>query len=336
MSQAPEYTRHKNFLDNNPDRTDHGALNREFDDVSVSINALRANQALLQADDGTLKAATVGVEQLTPDAQANLSRPGPQGDQGIQGVQGVQGVQGTQGPVGASFNADARDIAANRGLYDAQGKGFSFLAIDTGLLSFKLSATPGDWSAGFVFGKGEQGIQGIQGVQGIRGLQGLRGIQGIQGIQGIRGIQGNPGVVDYSKVIRNDVTTDQSLQGALSAQSFSGAMSIAAPQVVFTGYQFRLIPDNSRLRLDDGQNTPTLQSLQVATLVTDGTGATNTGVKLPSGVDIGTLFDPAGSSAGKLASVDTTPKTVTLTGKTTLTATLSKVGNQVVLTLTTS
>lgn len=336
MSQAPEYTRQKNFLDNNPDRTDHGALNREFDDVAVSVNALRANQALLQADDGGLKAATVGVAQLTPDAQANLSQPGPAGPEGPDGEQGAQGVQGVKGDVGASFNADVRDLAANRALYDNRLMGFSFLAIDTGLLSFKLSATVGDWSAGFVFGKGEKGDQGLQGIQGQRGLQGLRGLQGIQGIQGIQGLQGNPGVVDYSKVIRNDVITDQALQSPLSAPSFSGAQGIAGPKLDFTGFPFRLIPDNSRLRLDDGQNTPALQSLQLATLVTNGAGATNTGVKLANGADIGTLFDPAGSAAGKLASVDTAAKTVTLTGKTTLTATLSQVGGQVVLTLSTS
>lgn len=333
MSQAPEYIRQKNFLDNNPDRTDHGALNREFDDVSVSVNALRANQALLQADDGTLKAATVGVAQLTPDAQANLSRPGPAGPEGPDGIQGAQGIQGVKGDVGASFNADARDLSANRVLYDNRLKGFSFLAIDTGLLSFKLSSVVGDWSAGFVFGKGEKGDQGLQGIQGQRGLQGLRGLQGIQGIQGIQGLQGNPGAVDYSKVIRNDVMTDQSLQSPLSAPFFSGAIGVAGPKFTFTGFPFRLIPNNSRLRLDDGQNTPALQSIEVATVVTNGTGATDTGVKLASGSDIGSLFDPAGAAAGKLASVDTTPQTVTLTGKTTLTATLSQVGGQVVLTL---
>lgn len=336
MSQAPEYVRKKNFLDNNPDRTDHGALNSEYDAVSVSVNALRDNLALLQADDGSLMAATVGVEQLTPDAQANLSRPGPEGPQGQQGTQGAQGVQGIQGPVGASFNADVLDVSANRSLYDGEPKGFSFLAMDTGLLSFKLSAAAGDWSPGFVFGKGAQGVQGIQGIQGPQGLQGLRGVQGQQGIQGFQGIQGNPGVVDYSKVIRNDITSDQSIQSPLSSPSFAGAQGMSAPKFTFTGFQFRLIPNNSRLRLDDGQNTPTLQSMEVDSLVTAGNGATDTGVKLANGADIGTLFDPAGSAAGKLASVDTTPQIVTLTGMTTLTATLSQIGGQVILTLSTS
>ena len=45
-------------------------------------------------------------------------------------------------------DADARDTFANRNLYDLQPKGFSFLAIDTGFMYFKLSNTSGDWSDG--------------------------------------------------------------------------------------------------------------------------------------------------------------------------------------------
>jgi len=327
MSQAPEYNREKNFLDNNPDRTDHGAINRELDNVSTSVNGLRANLALIQDDDGGLKPGIVDIAQLTPDAQANLSQPGPAGPEG---PQGVQGIEGPVGPAGPSFDADARDLSANRVLYDNRLKGFAFLAIDTGLLSFKQSATIGDWSPGFPFGKGERGDRGPQGVQG---LQGLRGLQGLQGIQGTQGPAGTPGAVDYSRTVLNDITTDQSIQSPLSAPSFSGAQRMAGPEYVFTGFPLRLIPVNDRLRLDDNQNTPALASLEVASLVTSGTGAAETGLKLANGADIGTLFDPAGAAAGKLASVDASPKMVTLTGKTTLTATLSQVGGQVVLTL---
>lgn len=330
MSQAPAYNREKNFLDNNPDRTDHGAINRELDSVSLSVNALRDNLALIQDDDGGLAPGIVDVAQLTPEAQANLSQPGPAGPQG---PQGVQGIEGPLGPPGASFDADARDLAANRGLYDNRLKGFSFLAIDTGLLSFKLSATVGDWSAGFPFGKGERGDRGPQGVQG---LQGLRGQQGLQGIQGIPGPAGAPGAVDYSRTVLNDVEGDQSIQSPLSAPSFSGAIRMSGPEFVFTGFPLRLVPVNDRLRLDDNQNTPQPATLELASVVTRGTGGTDTGVKISNGADIGTLFDPAGAAAGKLASVDTTPKVVTLTGKTTLTATLSTVGAQVVLTLETA
>lgn len=327
MSQAPAYNRQKNFLDNNPDRTDHGAINRELDDVSTSVNGLRSNLALIQDDDGGLTPGIVDVEQLTPDAQANLSQPGPAGPEG---PHGPEGPEGPAGPAGPSFDADVRDLSENRSSYNNRLKGFSFLAIDTGLLYFKLSAVVGDWSPGFQFGKGEAGPRGLQ---GIRGLQGLRGVQGIQGIQGIPGPVSPPAAVDYSRVVLNDATADQSIQSPLSAPSFSGAQRMAGPEFVFNGFPLRLVPVNDRLRLDNNQNTPALAALEVASLVTSGTGATQTGLKLANGADIGTLFDPAGSAAGKLASVDTATKSVTIAGKTTLTVTLSQVGGQVTITL---
>lgn len=68
--QASAYNRQKNFLENNPDRTDHGSLNAEFDRVSASVNALRTNAELLQNDDGTLKNAVVALTNLTAQAIA--------------------------------------------------------------------------------------------------------------------------------------------------------------------------------------------------------------------------------------------------------------------------
>ncbi|MBN3270131.1 hypothetical protein CUR95_24010 [Bordetella bronchiseptica] len=255
MSAAPEYTRHKNFLDNNPDRTDHGALNNEFDAVAESVNALRDNAALIQRDDGGLAYQIVGVDQLTPGAQAELSRPGPVGPEGPVGPTGEQGPRGLKGNVGASFRADVMDLATRRSDYDTRPMNFSFLATDTGLLSFKLSDDPGDWSSGYAFGKGEKGDQGNQGIQGPRGLQGFRGLQGEQGVKGDQGNQGEPGTVDYSKVLRNDVTGDQSIQSPLSGPSFAGSHLMSAPVFQFTGYNLRFAPNNTRLRLDNGNNT---------------------------------------------------------------------------------
>lgn len=175
--QAPAFNRTKNFLENNGASTDHGALNAELDKAALSINALRGNAALLQNDDGGLKAAIVTLASLTPEAVAALQVPGPVGPAGPVGI-GAQGVQGIKGDVGSSFDADARDVFANRNLYDLQAKGFSLLAMDTGMLYFKLSAAAADWSAGVQYGKGETGAVGAQGPQGIQGIQGLQGIQG--------------------------------------------------------------------------------------------------------------------------------------------------------------
>lgn len=193
--QAPAYSRTKNFQENNGASTDHAALNSEFDKAALSIAGLRENAALLQNDDGTLKNETVELASLTPEAIASLQVPGPAGAQGIQGIQGVQGIQGIKGDTGASFDADARDVFANRSLYNLQPKGFSLLAIDTGVLYFKLSATSGDWSAGEQFGKGDTGAAGAQGIQGIQGIQGLQGIQGPQGVAGTAGADGADGLV---------------------------------------------------------------------------------------------------------------------------------------------
>lgn len=196
MPQAPSYSRGKNFLENNPDRTDHGALNAELDEVSSSINALRVNAALLQNDDGSLKNDVVTVESLSPEVIEELTGPvGPAGPTGPIGPAGPQGVQGLKGDVGASFNADARDLSANKSLYGLQAKGFSFLAIDTGMLYFKQTSTNGDWTTGVQFGKGDTGATGPTGPAGAQGVQGLRGVQGLQGLQGLPGDDGADGLV---------------------------------------------------------------------------------------------------------------------------------------------
>lgn len=196
MPQAPEYQRTKNFQDNSGDRTDHSALNNELDHVATSVNALRANQALLQNDDGTLRAGAVTPEAVSPEvAQAMKGEKGDKGDKGDPGDAGpVSTVPGPKGPVGASFNADVKDAFANRALYNGQPKGFSFLAMDTGMLYWKLSGASADWSAGVQFGKGDKGDQGEKGDKGDQGERGLQGI-GEKGDKGDKGDPGDPGAV---------------------------------------------------------------------------------------------------------------------------------------------
>ena len=220
--QAPAYNRTKNFTENNPDRTDHGALNNELDEVALSIEGLRENAELLQKDDGSLQNAVVALANLTPAARAALSVPGPVGPQGAVGPVGPQGIQGVKGDVGSSFDADAKDLFANRSLYNIQPKGFSFLAIDTGNLYFKLSATSGDWSPGFVYGKGDTGAAGAVGPQGPAGPQGLQGIPGAVGPVGAPGLDGLPGLVT-------------SLDTSTKTASLVGRSSISARLVVSAG-----------------------------------------------------------------------------------------------------
>lgn len=222
MAQAPLYNRSKNFSENNSDRTDHGALNAELDNAAASINALRANQAALQKDDGTLQNQVVQIVNLTPAAIAALQVPGPTGLQGLDGPEGPEGPQGPKGDVGASFTADVRDSFANRGQYNLQPKGFAFLAMDTGMLYFKLSNTSADWSAGVQYGKGETGATGLQGLQGLQGKQGLQGIQGLRGPDGPAGTNGINGAVT-------------SLDTATKTASLVGRTSISARLVLTAG-----------------------------------------------------------------------------------------------------
>ncbi|WP_050466361.1 hypothetical protein [Herbaspirillum chlorophenolicum] len=293
MSAAPAYSRSKNFLDNTSDRTDHAALNSEFDAVSTSINALRSNAAEIQGDDGTLKEGIVSTATLADDVKQLL------------------GVASSGGAVVNPSGAweDARGLIAERSYFDGRPKAFSFLAMDQGLVYFKLSQAIADWSPGYPFGKGDPGAQGETGPQAT---------------------------VDYSLTVRKDVTISQSMNGPLSALSFSASQSVAAPLFQFQGAPLRLTASNTRLRLDDGASKPQLASLELASLVTNGAGATNTGVKLANGTDIGLLFDPAGAAAGKLAGVAVGSAQASLTGKTTITVTLAVVNNQLQIGVTTA
>ena len=220
--QAPAYKRTKNFTENNPDRTDHAALNAELDNSATSINALRVNLDLLQKDDGTLENSIVDIANLTEAAISALRVAGEQGIQGIQGERGIQGIQGIKGDIGASFNVDVRDIFTNRGLYNLQPKGFSFLALDTGNLYFKLSNTNADWSIAFIYGKGDTGTTGTQGIQGIQGIQGLQGVKGDTGITGSAGGNGLDGAIT-------------SIDTSTKTASLVGRTSISARLVITSG-----------------------------------------------------------------------------------------------------
>lgn len=229
MSQAPAYSRQKNFQENNGDRTDHAALNSELDRVSQSINALRTNAALIQADDGKLKAAIVELSNLTAEAITQLR--GVKGDKGDTGAPGADSVvPGPPGPPGPSFSADAEDLFANRSLYNLQPKAFSFLAMDTGMLYWKLSASSGDWSAGAQFGKGDPGIKGDKGDKGDPGT-------GIQGLKGDKGDPGEPGAPGTNGLIT-------SIDTATKSASLIGRSSVTA-RLVVTGGQLSIVLQTS-------------------------------------------------------------------------------------------
>lgn len=64
MAQPPAYNREKDFAKDFGNETDHTALNAELDRASNSINDIRANLALIQADDGKIRASSITTDSL--------------------------------------------------------------------------------------------------------------------------------------------------------------------------------------------------------------------------------------------------------------------------------
>jgi hypothetical protein len=118
---------------------------------------------------------------------------GPAGPQGPVGPTGPTGATGPSGPQGNSFTPNIVASSALRSTYNAQVQGFSFLATDLGAISFKNSATSGDWSAWIPFGQGPQGIQGPVGPTGATGATGAAGAVGATGPTGPAGPTGASG-----------------------------------------------------------------------------------------------------------------------------------------------
>lgn len=87
---------------------------------------------------------------------------------------------GVKGDPGTNFDPEIRGLASEKTEYDAEAKGFAFLAIDEGNMYFKLSDTSGDWSEPVPF-RGEKGEKGDTGPQGPRGAQGESGKDGADG-----------------------------------------------------------------------------------------------------------------------------------------------------------
>ena len=72
MAQPPAYNREKNFTLNSGRETDHAALNAELDKASNSINDIRTNLAILQADDGKLRPSVVTPDSISDELRVSL------------------------------------------------------------------------------------------------------------------------------------------------------------------------------------------------------------------------------------------------------------------------
>ena len=72
MAQPPSYIRNKDFTEDFGNETDHSALNAELDRASNSINDIRFNLAILQADDGRLRPSVVTPDSISPELRVSL------------------------------------------------------------------------------------------------------------------------------------------------------------------------------------------------------------------------------------------------------------------------
>ena len=124
--------------------------------------------------------------------QGPQGEKGEKGDPGATGPAGPEGPQGPRGEKGDNFTVNATGLLAERSQYDAEAKGFSFLATDTGNLYIKNSDTSGDWSGPIPF-RGPQGPKGDTGETGPAGPQGEKGEKGDPGADGAPGATGPQG-----------------------------------------------------------------------------------------------------------------------------------------------
>lgn len=72
MGQPRPYSRTKNFTADLGSETDHSALNAELDAAGNSINDIRTNIAILQADDGKLRPSVVTSDSISSELRASL------------------------------------------------------------------------------------------------------------------------------------------------------------------------------------------------------------------------------------------------------------------------
>jgi len=77
MPQPPAYHRGHDFSNDYADQIDRVAINNEFDGAASSINAIRHNLALIQLDDGRLRAddwiTSHIIEKIGSDIEAHSS-----------------------------------------------------------------------------------------------------------------------------------------------------------------------------------------------------------------------------------------------------------------------
>lgn len=213
--------------------------------AQATIATTQAGIATTQAGIATTKANSIlGLTtQAATGAAGSLATVSYNSTDGKMTFSIPQGIQGIRGE---AFTVNSVGLAVDKTLYDAQLKGFSFLAIDSALIYFKLSNTTADWSIGAPFGKGDTGDTGITG-NGIGSIAFLSTTDG-------GGLAGAAGATDTYRITMTDATTSNflvynglngvlindatlSLLATWSSQKISDGLAVKAPinSPTFTG-----------------------------------------------------------------------------------------------------
>lgn len=165
--------------------------------------------------------------------------------------------QGIKGDKGDAFTVNAYGTFAQRTLYDAQVKDFSFFATDLGKIYFKKSATSGDWSAGIDFGKGDKGDTGNAG-RGITSISFLSSSLG--------GSAGQLGAVDTYRINYSDATTS-----TFTVTNGSPTPSAIPAANVTQTSSYRFVTDAEKSTWNAKQNALSMVTQAVAEAGTDTT-----------------------------------------------------------------
>lgn len=134
-----------------------GSVDNEIDKTNSVIGDVITFMRQAIADDGRLKPSALGAVQVQ------------------------------------AFIPNAQGPTVDRSLYDTAAKTFSFLDQTAGVIYFKQSNDPADWTSPGTPFSGSQGATGAQGIQGAQGNQGTIGVTGNTGLTGTAGTNGSNG-----------------------------------------------------------------------------------------------------------------------------------------------
>ena len=150
MAQPPAYNRTKDFAEDFGNETDHSALNAELDRASNSINDIRTNLAILQADDGKLRPAVVTSDSLSAELKEYVIEQATSGAAGYAAIasgSAATAVANSAAAAQSATNAAASEAAASQSETNAATSETNAAASAATALASKNSASESATSA---------------------------------------------------------------------------------------------------------------------------------------------------------------------------------------------